>query len=32
LWLAAGVVATIISIPVLAFALKLSHVFDRFAA
>ncbi len=30
LWLAAGVVATIVSIPVLAFALKLSHVFDRF--
>ena len=30
LWLAAGVVATIVSIPILAFALKLSHVFDRF--
>jgi uncharacterized protein involved in exopolysaccharide biosynthesis len=30
LWLAAGVIATIISIPLLAFALKLSHVFDRF--
>ncbi len=28
--LAAGVVATIISIPLLAFALRLSHVFDRF--
>ncbi|MBC7909717.1 MAG: hypothetical protein H7Y30_04400 [Pyrinomonadaceae bacterium] len=30
LWLAAGVLATIISIPLLAFALKLSHIFDRF--
>ena len=30
LWLAAGVVATIVSIPLLALALKLSHVFDRF--
>ncbi len=30
LWLAAGIVATIISIPLLAFALKLSHLFDRF--
>ncbi len=30
LWLAAGVIATIISIPLLALALKLSHVFDRF--
>lgn len=30
LWLAAGVIATIVSIPLLALALKLSHVFDRF--
>lgn len=30
LWLAAGVVATIISIPLLALVLKLSHIFDRF--
>lgn len=30
LLLAAGIVATIVSIPLLAFALKLSHVFDRF--
>ena len=30
LWLAAGVLATIVSIPLLAFALKLSHIFDRF--
>lgn len=30
LLLAAGIVATVISIPLLAFALKLSHVFDRF--
>ncbi|MBV9958821.1 MAG: hypothetical protein JO360_10385 [Acidobacteria bacterium] len=30
LWLAAGVVATIISIPLLTLALKLSHIFDRF--
>lgn len=32
LWLAAGVAITIISIPLLALALKLSHVFDRFVA
>ena len=32
LWLAAGIIATIVSIPLLAFALKLSHVFDRFSA
>jgi succinoglycan biosynthesis transport protein ExoP len=30
LWLAAGIVATIVSIPLLALALKLSHLFDRF--
>jgi hypothetical protein len=30
LLLAAGIVATVISIPLLAFALKLSHIFDRF--
>ena len=29
-WLAAGIVATIVSIPLLALALKLSHLFDRF--
>jgi succinoglycan biosynthesis transport protein ExoP len=32
IWLAAGVVAAIMSIPLLALALKLSHVFDRFVA
>lgn len=30
LWLAAGVVATVVSIPLLTLALKLSHIFDRF--
>lgn len=30
MWLAAGAVATVISIPLLALALKLSHIFDRF--
>jgi len=30
LWLVAGIVATLVSIPLLALALKLSHVFDRF--
>ncbi|HYE64632.1 MAG TPA: GNVR domain-containing protein [Pyrinomonadaceae bacterium] len=32
LLLAAGIVATIISIPVLALALRLAHVFDRFVS
>ena len=32
LLLAAGVVATIVSIPALAFALRLTHVFDRFVS
>ncbi len=32
LLLAAGIVATIVSIPALAMALKMSHVFDRFAS
>jgi uncharacterized protein involved in exopolysaccharide biosynthesis len=30
LWLAAGIVATLVSIPLLTLALKLSHIFDRF--
>ncbi|MBV9209723.1 MAG: hypothetical protein JOZ52_03785 [Acidobacteria bacterium] len=30
LWLAAGIIATLVSIPLLTLALKLSHVFDRF--
>jgi hypothetical protein len=32
LLLAAGIVATVLAIPVLALVLRISHVFERFAA
>jgi hypothetical protein len=32
LWLAAGIIITIASIPALALALRASHIFDRFVS